>query len=517
VSDIARFAHELVRLGTRCVFGIPGEGPSLELLTELQRLGCSFHLAPHEAAGALMAGGFGRVAGMPGVSLSIKGPGFSNMLAGIASNWLDRHPMLSLSESYGPGSSPHRMHKRVAHAAMVKPVVKAYADNPSPDLLPHLWNLCLEEEPGPVHIDISARLEQKSVANLAPTEVGDHAFSADIIQRLRQTRRPIVIAGALATRRSWGRKLAALTIPVFTTVAGKGAVDENLPSAAGVFTNSGGPDAPESRLLPQADLIVGLGLRTTEIIDIKSLPAPLIALDELTGRVNGLGAVAEMAVTADAFYETLALLASKEWGIGEVAETKAILGKTLDPYRWLPAGAFRVVQGILPPTTLFFLDTGNFCTIGEHVLMAHRPRHVMGSALGRSLGVALPTSVGAALASPGTPVVVVVGDGGVRMYPDVVTIAVRTKLPLLVLLMTDGYFASIRQGAVQKGLAQQPLHLDSAYWAGVFHAFGCPVERLTSCVALERALHAWDHTSGPLFLELAFASDAYLSMTAGIR
>lgn len=517
MSDIARFAQELVRLGTRCVFGIPGEGPSLELLTELQRLGCAFYLVSHEAAGALMAGGFGRVAGTPGVSLSIKGPGFSNMLAGIASNWLDRHPVLSLSESYGPGSSPHRMHKRMAHAAMVQPVVKAYADNPSPDLLPHLWDLCLAEEPGPVHVDISARLEQVGVASLASAAAGGHALPADVIQRLRQTRRPIVIAGALATRRSWGSKLAALNIPVFTTVAGKGAVDETLPYAAGVFTNSGGPCAPESRLLPHADLIVGLGLRTTELIDTKSLPAPLIALDELTGRVNGLRAVAEVSVTADAFYETLALLASKEWGAAEVAETKAILGKTLDPSRWLPAGAFRVVQEVLPPTTRFFLDTGNFCTIGEHVLMAHRPRQVMGSALGRSMGVALPTSVGAALAAPGTPVVVAAGDGGVRMYPDVVTTAVRTKLPLLVLLMTDGYFASIRQGAVEKGLAQQPLRLESAYWTSVFQAFGCPAERLTSCVALERALRAWDHTSGPLFLELAFAADAYLSMTAGIR
>ena len=84
MSDIPLLAEGLVRLGTRCVFGIPGEWPSLELLAELEKLGCAFHLAPHEAAGALMAGEFGRVTGIPGVSPSIKGPGFNNMPSGIA-------------------------------------------------------------------------------------------------------------------------------------------------------------------------------------------------------------------------------------------------------------------------------------------------------------------------------------------------------------------------------------------------------------------------------------------------
>src|SRR5688572_5986088 len=129
MSDVAQLAHELSSLGVRCLFGIPGEGPSLQLLTELERLGTSFQLVSHEAAGALMAAGFACVTGTPGVAISIKGPGFANMLAGITSNWLDRQPVLTLSESYGPGSSAARMHKRIDHREMVTPVVKAYWGN----------------------------------------------------------------------------------------------------------------------------------------------------------------------------------------------------------------------------------------------------------------------------------------------------------------------------------------------------------------------------------------------------
>jgi thiamine pyrophosphate-dependent acetolactate synthase large subunit-like protein len=339
----------------------------------------------------------------------------------------------------------------------------------------------------------------------------------DVIQRLRQSHRPVVIAGALATRRSWHAKLTALQVPVFTTVPGKGAMDEALPHAAGVFTNSGGPDAPERQVLPKADLILGLGLRTTELIDIKPLPAPLLLVDEFMDGANGLGALMEAAVPPESIAEILQLLKSKVWGSDEVVATKAVLRTKLNLGCWLPAGVFRLIQRVLPETALFFLDTGNFCIIGEHVLTARRPRQIMGSALGRSMGVALPTGVGAALATRHTPVVVAVGDGGVRMYPDVITVAVREKLPILVLLMMDGSFASIRQGALKKGLRQDPLCLDSSYWASVFQALGCPAEQITSYIALEQALQAWDTSTGPLFLALVFDSNAYMAMTEGIR
>jgi acetolactate synthase-1/2/3 large subunit len=133
------------------------------------------------------------------------------------------------------------------------------------------------------------------------------------------------------------------------------------------------------------------------------------------------------------------------------------------------------------------------------------------------MGVALPTGIGAALAARGTPIVVVVGDGGVRMYPDAITVAVQEKLPLLVLLMTDGYFSSIRQGAVKQRLSQNPLRLDSSCWTSVFQAWGCPAERIESLAALEKVLQAWHVSPGPLFLELVFDADAYMAMTQGIR
>jgi acetolactate synthase-1/2/3 large subunit len=518
MSHIPHLAEELIKLGTRCVFGIPGEGPSLLLLDELEKRGCSFQLVAHEAAGALAAAGFARFSGVPGVSLSIKGPGFSNMLSGIASNWLDRAPLLSLSESYGPGSSLHRRHKRLNHAAMVKPVVKAYADNVSSELLPKLWNLCVSEEPGPVHLDISHKMERSFAdAEDNPDQTCGAFVPAVIANRLDRARRPVVIAGSLGTRRPWMKQLAKLRIPVFTTFAAKGAYDETLPYAAGVFTNSGGPVSLESQILPKADLVLGLGLRTTEILDVEPLPAPLIAYDELPGRSNGLACVEECLGSAGEFADAIERLGGKQWGEAELYDAREALEKKLAADEWLPAGVFRIAQDVLPESSIWVLDTGSFCTIGEHALLARRPLQVTGSALARSMGVAIPTAIGAALGAPQTPTIVVTGDGGMRMYPEALSLAARERLPILVLLMADGFLSSVRQSALKQGLSQSCLRVDSSCWGSVVRGWGIRSERLESLDAFEKAVKAWRTSPAPLLLELVFDCDRYAAMTEGIR
>jgi len=518
VSDLAQLAHELASLGVQCVFGIPGEGPSLHLLTALEKLGVAFQLVPHEAAGALMAAGFASATGTPGVAISIKGPGFGNMLAGITSNWLDRQPVLTLSESYGPGSSSARMHKRIDHCRMVRPVVKAYWDNCSPELLPKLWHLCGAEEPGPVHLDISARMDQTPSIDETP-EISSRVerLPQEAARLLRAARRPAVIVGSLANRRQWRTKLNAMQVPVLTTVAGKGAIDESLPHAGGVFTNSGGAFSPEKQILPKADLILGLGLRVTELIDIQKLPAPLVALDELSGKARGLDPVMEALADAPAFDEALDIVAEKAWGKRELDEARSVLSTELRLDRWLPAAAFRMLQDLLPDESTFFMDTGNFCVIGEHVLVGRRPLQVMGSTLARSMGVALPRGTGAALAAPGRPVVVAVGDGGICLYPEVLSIAVQKKLPVILVLMKDGFYSSIREVAIREGLSEEIIRVPRPSWTGLFESMGCPSHRVGSKASLETAVRSIDGRSGPMFLELEFDAEEYMAMTGGIR
>jgi hypothetical protein len=77
---------------------------------------------------------------------------------------------------------------------------------------------------------------------------------------IKAARRPVVIAGSLATRRGWRESLSSLKIPVLTTEAGKGSLDETRPWSAGAFTNTGGQYAPEKSILQKAVLVAECNL-----------------------------------------------------------------------------------------------------------------------------------------------------------------------------------------------------------------------------------------------------------------
>jgi acetolactate synthase-1/2/3 large subunit len=75
------------------------------------------------------------------------------------------------------------------------------------------------------------------------------------------------------------------------------------------------------------------------------------------------------------------------------------------------------------------------------------------------------------------PTVLVTGDGGVAMYLAEAKLAAQHKLPLLIVLMTDNAFGSIRTRAIKDGLTQKPLVMDGKSWVGIFDSLGIPGTR----------------------------------------
>ncbi|MGD9299993.1 MAG: thiamine pyrophosphate-binding protein, partial [Desulfobacterales bacterium] len=102
MKHLTDLATQIADRGIEHVFGIPGSGPSLHLLNELEKKGVRFHLTHFEGSAALMAGAFGKLSHHSGVAVSIKGPGLTNMLPGLAACALDAFPVVSISEAYLP-------------------------------------------------------------------------------------------------------------------------------------------------------------------------------------------------------------------------------------------------------------------------------------------------------------------------------------------------------------------------------------------------------------------------------
>ena len=79
------------------VFGIPGIY-NLSIYDAIQKSSKINHiLATHEGTAALMADGYARVSGKPGVCLTIAGPGATNALTGLITAYAESSPVLLIA------------------------------------------------------------------------------------------------------------------------------------------------------------------------------------------------------------------------------------------------------------------------------------------------------------------------------------------------------------------------------------------------------------------------------------
>lgn len=511
-------ASGLAAAGVRHCFGITGSGPTWRLLSSLEARGVRYHRAAHEGAAAMMAGGVIQASGLPSASLSIKGPGVANLASGVAYNHFEGIPSLSISEAYGLGTAPGRMHKRMDHARLLGGITRAVWGLPRAAAgVGDLLSTARQEVPGPVHVELAETApEVGGVDGIEPPTRPEVRWEF-LAERVRRARRPALVVGSLARRRAWGSRLASLQIPVFTTAGGRGVLDERLPQAAGVFTGDGKQLAPETWLLEQADLVIGLGLRNLEVTSAHPFRCASVLLDEASGpHAEGFAAEAWVPGAPPAAFEaSLDALSEFQWGLDDLQSGLRAMRDELISAGWLPARCFAVLDALAEPHALV-LDTGSFCTIAEHIWRCGPRRPLAGSNNGRFMGGGIPVATGFALGAPGVPVFCAVGDGGLRMHSGELALAVERKLPLCVVYCCDGRYGSIVAGAVGAGLFSGAVTIADPSWCRIAEAMGCEADRVSSEGELESALRAWGR-NGPRFIEAVFEPELYAVMTRRLR
>ncbi len=520
MSDLEKLAGEMAEHGVRRVYGIPGSGPSYSLIAALDGRGVDFVRTYFEGSAALMAGGEARLRGRAGVALSIKGPGLANLLPGLAACRLETLPVVSVSEAYPPSRPWRGSHKGMDHRALVRGVTKgARFLSPDGPGFRALARWAEAEVPGPVHLDIAATgVEAEAPIPEHHDEASERGCDDRFVEILARAERPVVIASNLAVRRGWSEWLNRLRVPVFSTAAAKGVVDENLAHAAGVYTGVGLARAPEYSLLPAADCVVGLGLRSADLLSAPSVRCPLVNVEPTSNADGSCVRASETITGTRAEIRNLAsVLAEKSWGLEALARVRATLRDRLLASAFLPAIVYDTIERHFAGRLRIVLDTGYFCTIGEHVCRVTTPDRYLAAGRGRYMGVALPMAIGGALADPAVPTVAYVGDGGIGMFVSESRVAIERRLPLLVVLMRDGHYASVRARALRDSLTSAPVDIQSPSWVDIMEGMGMPATRVGDVPALESALQSWDPDSGPAYVEAVFDAQAYRTMVCELR
>jgi acetolactate synthase-1/2/3 large subunit len=524
-----KLAASLKSIGIRYVFGVPSGNfvDYMEAINETE--GLEFVLVSNEASGGFMADACWRLTGSMAACFGTFGPGACNLTTGICCGYLDRSPMLALTDEMTDQMRSRTTQMNIDHQALFEPITK-WTTRLDPErveeIVSRAASIAASEVPGPVHIGIPAGdMALRTTGSQPPAKISPEPMPAAdhfVLDRMEtvfsKSERPVLALGLTSVRadvKPLVKKIAErYKLPVVLTPMAKGMLSENHPSYAGVLAHALSDHV--AKTYQQSDLVIGIGYDPVEINYEDWMPAvPLLNIDTVPADLDAHRYSLACDVVGRLTPSLERLLAvgggSKQWDLDELGQRRREIFDRLHP----PAAAFDAravltdLRRSLPEDGIMVCDVGaHLHLIGQQWQTPAPELQLMTNGCS-SMGYAIPAAVAAKLCRPEREVCCVVGDGGFLMMAGEMATAMRLGQRVVFILMLDKSLSLIRLKQEKKGYPIYGTPLHGTDYASASTCFGVPVltakTRSEYTLALERAFSA----RGPVIIEAFINSESY--------
>jgi acetolactate synthase-1/2/3 large subunit len=517
--------------GTEVLFGYPG-GAIMPFYDALTGSTMRHILTRHEQGAALAANGFARASGRVGVCVATSGPGASNLVTGIADAFLDSVPMVIVTGQVPTTLMGTDAFQELDVYGMTLPIVKHSFLLRSVDDLPQVvheaFRIAKSGRPGPVLIDFPKDVQIAAATHLKPLPVSHpdalptpaSTKLIEAIAAIASAERPIVYSGqgvvlanAVAEFRAF---VEAARLPTVQTLRGQGNLPPEHPYLIGMLGMHGSRAA--NTAVQECDLLICIGARFDDRATGKLAEfapnARVVHLDADAAEISKLRR-ADVPLYGD-LRESLRGLTDARSNCEDWQQRCQRMRRDGAPRYDAPG------QGVYAPALLKRMselappDTIVACDVGQHQMWVaqhwrfHHPRnHLTSGALG-TMGFGLPAAIGAQLACPERPVVLVSGDGSIMMNIQELATVARCQLPIKMVLLDNSSLGMVRQWQelfFAKNFSEIDLS-DNPDFAALSRVFGIPAIRLERREDTEAALRQLLATPGPAFLHVVIDARA---------
>lgn len=464
----------LVAHGVERVFCVPGES-YLEVLDALKDVDGKIDLivTKHEGAAANMAEADGKLTGKPGICMVTRGPGATHASIGLHIAQQDSTPMIlfvgQIARSHRGREAFQEVDYQQFFGSIAKLVIEIDDPHRVPELLARAFNVAVSGRPGPVVVSLpeDMLIEMTTAPDCAPMAVQTTEISApareQIASALRAAKRPLVIIGgsnwsdeACADLRSFA---AAWNLPVACSFRRQDLMDNE--DAQYVGHMSLGMSPALRALVQDSDLILAVGTRLGDVptdgYTLLDLPTPAQKLIHIHPSPDELGRVfrPDLAIqaTSDAALRALVTLPAPQdisWSARTAQAREAFVAFTSrrEPQAKIDGVDLTDVMlhlnEALPDDAILTNGAGNYSVWLHRFYRYRTPRTELATTCG-AMGYGLPAAVAASLRHKGQrQVVCVAGDGCFMMYPQEIATAVEFGAPLIVLIVNNGMYGTIR-------------------------------------------------------------------------
>ncbi len=496
-SVSAHVAHALAHRIDH-VFGVMGNG-NAHLLDTLEReTSTTYTAVRHEAGGVVAADAHYRAAGRIAAATATYGAGFTNTLTALAEAVQARIPLL-LVVGDEPTSGPRPWdvdQLGLASAVGARTYTVSSTDAASTTLLAIAHALAFRV---PVVLAIPYDVATADAGELptlreapAPAPVlptGEYAEGAldRLAAELSYAERPFLLAGRGAHLAGAGPalgRLAELTGAVTASTALARGIFPEARYDLGVTGGFGAEGAME--LIGEADVAVVFGASlnqftmrfgalfspSTRVTQVDLSPAATHA--HVGGFVRG-----DVEAVAQALISRLEEAAAAPSGWRETIDVRALTARedgsgTAADGRLDPRSVAQRIGALLPEDRIVVSDGGHFIGWANMYWPVAAPeRMIMVGTAFQSIGLGIPSAVGAAVANPEATIVLTTGDGGGLMALADLESAVRVAGGRgLAVVWNDGAYSAEINLYGLKGLAREPMLIPEVDFAALAAGFG---------------------------------------------
>jgi acetolactate synthase I/II/III large subunit len=503
--------------GVDRIFCVPGES-YLAVLDALYGRPIEVVTCRHESGAGFMAVADAKLTGRPGVCFVSRGPGASNAAIAVHTAQQDAAPLVLFvgqieRRDRGRGAFQEVNYDRT-FGDMAKLVLEVSDPARIAEAVAMAFHAALSGTPGPAVVVLpeDMLLEPTEAPVAAPRPLAIAPPGAEAVAQaaslLARAERPLLVAGSRLASPAGRAALKAAAerwrLPVAVSFRQQDLLDNEHPLFAGHL----GYLIPKRQVdaYQQSDLILAVGTRlgdvTTQGYVLPAAPRPRQTLIHVHADPGVLGAVyaADLALAADPALFLAALAASPPAGSVAPGWTEALHGLWAEMATWRPSSAADgVVFGSVIASlakragddAVFTIDAGNFSGWLSRYFPFRAAQRLLGPISG-AMGFGVPAAVAAALRLK-RRVICLVGDGGMLMTGNELAVAVALRLPLLIIVSSNGSYGTIRlhqeKSFPGRRIATDLVNPDFARLAEAFGATGIRVEREEEIdAALDRAL-----------------------------
>jgi acetolactate synthase I/II/III large subunit len=530
----------LQREGVDVIFGYPG-GANLPIYQQLPRYPKLRHvLVRHEQGATHMADGYARACGKPGVVFATSGPGALNTITGLATAYMDSVPLIAITGQQSTTLVGRDAFQESDVIGCSMPVTKHnYMVTRVEDIarvIHEAFHIATTGRPGPVLIDICKDVQQASHEPVWPDRIElpgyRPAFEPDLsrvreaAEALSRAERPVILAGHGVILSGGQEELCALAersvTPTGTTLLGVGAFPVRHPLSLHMtgFMGTGW----NLKAVQSADLLMMVGMRVDDRVTAKlSEWAPncetFIHVD-IDPSEMGKNVRPHMEVVSDA---KTALREMLPYVRDPGPECRRAWLTQIDQWREEHPLKYARSNGHLQPQDVMIEmyrrcddDAIVVADVGQNQIWAAlwwnytRPGLFINSGGAGTMGFAFPAAIGAKFARPEKAVWCVAGEGGFVMTAQELSVAVKHKLDVKIVLLNNFSLGMVRQfqddfyGGVRSevDLTEMP---DFVKLADAYGLPGLCVQRMEDMPA---AFDFAERTPGPVLIDFRIDPDA---------